>query len=74
MPDNCSTCESLRIAKMAHDKNERRFRYKYFARIMERTERDLELNGKWLFAGDYVMMPGPLNFCPECGKAVKWDD
>lgn len=71
--DKCSTCERKKIVEMSRDKNEKRFRYKYYARIMERTERDLGLTGHWTFAGDHVWSPGPLNYCPECGRAVKYD-
>ena len=75
MPDRkCSTCYGIEIARMSHDRNEKRLRYRYYARIMERTERDLDQTGNWVFAGDYVWKPGPLNFCPECGKAVDWGE
>lgn len=73
MPRKCSTCAAMQTAKMAKPKDERRLRYLYYARIMERTERDIDLKGEWLFAGDYTFRPGPLNYCPECGKAVKWN-
>ena len=70
----CSTCSALEVAQECKPRDERRLRYKYYARIMERTERDLNLDGEWVFAGDYVWSPSPLNYCPECGKKVSWDD
>ncbi|MBR4705450.1 MAG: hypothetical protein IKP02_07635 [Paludibacteraceae bacterium] len=63
----------MKISRMAHDKNEKRLRYKYYARIMERTERDLDLTGNWEFAGDYTFRPSPLNYCPECGRKENGD-
>ena len=72
MMAECGTCASLKNNKEMHKReNEPRIRYKYYARILERSERDLNLSGKWSFAGDYTWYPSPLNYCPECGKKVK---
>ena len=71
--EECSTCTVIRMTKALHLKDERRLRYKYYARILERTERDLNLDGEWVFAGDYTWRPSPFNYCPECGRKVKWD-
>lgn len=69
MSGQCSFCESLRYSRQYEAKDDR-LRTRYMAKYVQITYRDLDRIGKWEIAGEITSRKYPLNFCPECGKAV----
>lgn len=70
----CEFCERLKF-RITYDKehDDGRFREKYYVRLYSETERDLYKTGEWSDCGSTTYGKSPLNFCPECGQAVKWE-
>lgn len=69
MSKQCNFCESLRYSKQCETKD-KRIRTRYMAKYVQITYRDLSRTGEWSAAGEILSYKYPLNFCPECGKAV----
>ena len=74
MTNKCDFCEKLERAR-ERDKihNDDRFREKYYVKLFIESERDLYKTGNWNECGSLTYGKSPLNYCPECGQAVKWE-
>lgn len=70
---SCGFCESIESMIMLDKAQDDRLRSEYWARWAKITYRDLDQNGVWLFAGHTTGGIYPLNFCPECGRRLKWN-
>lgn len=71
----CEFCESLSFRRWRDERQkDDRFREKYFVKLYIETERDLEKNGEWSDCGSLTCSKSTLNYCPECGRKIKWED